>query len=216
MNISNRLMTIANMVESRFHVYDVGCDHALLDIYLTINKNILCTAIDNKEKVLEYSKKNIKEYNLENKIELLFNEGLNNISIKDNDLIILAGLGTKTILNIIKDKNIKNLIVQSNDDIFTLRRNLMKLGFKIVDEQMVYEKKKYYIIIKLIKGKCRYNKKELEYGPILLQNKSKVFVNYLNDRKEYFQNLLNNIPNKHFFRKLKINFKIKKLEAILK
>lgn len=204
------------MVDDNYDVIDVGCDHALLDIYLTINKNINCTAIDNKTKVLEYSKKNILEYNLENKIKLLLNDGLDNISITSNDIVILAGLGTKTILNIIKNKNIKHLIVQSNDDIFALRNSLMHLGFKIVDEQIVYEKRKYYIIIKLIKEKTKYSKKELEYGPVLLQNNSKVFVNYLNDRKKHFQDLLISLPNKCLLKKIKIKIKIKKLEAILK
>lgn len=216
MNISKRLLTIANMVNDNYNVIDVGCDHALLDIYLTINKNINCTAIDNKEKVLEYSKKNIQEYNLENKIKLLLNDGLDNISITGNDIVILAGLGTKTILNIIKNKNIKHLIVQSNDDIYFLRKSLMQLGFKVVDEQIIYEKRKYYTVIKLVKEKIRYSKKELEYGPILLQNNSKVFVNYLNGRKKHFQDLLVSIPNKCLLKKFKIMIKIKKLEAILK
>ena len=53
MNISNRLKTIADMIDGNYHVIDVGCDHALLDIYLTLNKKIKCTAIDNKEKVIK-------------------------------------------------------------------------------------------------------------------------------------------------------------------
>lgn len=216
MNISKRLLTIANMIDDNFNVIDVGCDHALLDIYLTLNKNIKCTAIDNKEKVLNYSRKNILEYNLNDKITLLFNDGLNNIDIKDNDVVILAGLGTKTILNIIKNKEINHLIVQSNDDVYELRKNLMSLGFKIVDEKIVCEKNIYYIIIKFDKGKIQYAQEELEYGPILLQSKSKVFVNYLNKRKRYYENLLSNIPCELFLERRNINLKIKKLEAILK
>lgn len=204
------------MVDDMYHVIDVGCDHAFLDIYLTLNKNIKCTAIDNKEKVLNYSRKNILEYNLEDKIELLYNDGLNNIDISDNDIVILAGLGTKTILNIIKNKKINQLIVQSNDDVYVLRKDLMNLGFKIIDEEIVYEKNKYYVIVKLNKEKTEYNQEELEYGPILLKNKSKVFVNYLNDRKEYYNDLLNNIPNEFVAKRRSIEFKIKKLEAILK
>lgn len=216
MNISKRLLTIANMVDANYNVIDVGCDHALLDIYLTINKGIKCIAIDNKEKVLEYSKKNIQEYNLENKIKLLFNDGLDNVNINNNDIVVLAGLGTKTILNIIRNKNIRHLIVQSNDDVYALRSGLVHLGFKIVDEQIVYEKRKYYIIIRLVKEKSKYSIKELEYGPVLLQKNSKVFVNYLNDRVDYFKNLLTNIPNKFLLKKMSLKIKIKKLEAILK
>lgn len=215
MNISNRLKTIADMIDSNYHVIDVGCDHALLDIYLTLNKKIKCTAIDNKEKVINYSKENIEKYNLTSKIELIHNDGLENIKIYDDDIIVLAGLGTKTILNIIANKNIKHLIVQSNDDVYNLRYQLTKLNYKVIDEKIVYEKKKYYTIIKLEKGKAKYSKKELEYGPILLKEKNKVFDKYLIKRIDYFEMLLKQVPQKYIIRKLKIKSKIKKLKAIL-
>ena len=211
MNISNRLKTIADMIDSNYHVIDVGCDHALLDIYLTLNKKIKCTAIDNKEKVINYSKENIEKYNLTSKIELIHNDGLENIKIHDDDIIVLAGLGTKTILNIIANKNIKHLIVQSNDDVYNLRYQLTKLNYKVIDEKIVYEKKKYYTIIKLEKGKAKYSKKELEYGPILLKEKNKVFDKYLIKRIDYFEMLLKQVPQKYIIRKLKIKSKIKKL-----
>lgn len=215
MNISNRLKTIADMIDSNYHVIDVGCDHALLDIYLTLNKKIKCTAIDNKEKVINDSKENIEKYNLTSKIELIHNDGLENIKIHDDDIIVLAGLGTKTILNIIANKNIKHLIVQSNDDVYNLRYQLTKLNYKVIDEKIVYEKKKYYTIIKLEKGKAKYSKKELEYGPILLKEKNKVFDKYLIKRIDYFEMLLKQVPQKYIIRKLKIKSKIKKLKAIL-
>lgn len=215
MNISNRLKTIADMIDSNYHVIDVGCDHALLDVYLTLNKKIKCTAIDNKEKVINYSKENIEKYNLTSKIELILNDGLENIKIHDDDVVVLAGLGTKTILNIIANKNIKHLIVQSNDDVYNLRYQLTKLNYKVIDEKIVYEKKKYYTIIKLEKGKAKYSKKELEYGPILLKEKNKVFDKYLIKRIDYFEMLLKQVPQKYIIRKLKIKSKIKKLKAIL-
>lgn len=217
MNISNRLKTIADMIDGNYHVIDVGCDHALLDIYLTLNKKIKCTAIDNKEKVINYSKENIEKYNLTSKIELILNDGLENIKIHDDDVVVLAGLGTKTILNIIANKNIKHLIVQSNDDVYNLRYQLTKLNYKVIDEKIVYEKKKYYTIIKLEKGKAKakYSKKELEYGPILLKEKNKVFDKYLIKRIDYFEMLLKQVPQKYIIRKLKIKSKIKKLKAIL-
>lgn len=215
MNISNRLKTIADMIDGNYHVIDVGCDHALLDIYLTLNKKIKCTAIDNKEKVINYSKENIEKYNLTSKIELILNDGLENIKIHDDDVVVLAGLGTKTILNIIANKNIKHLIVQSNDDLYNLRYQLTKLNYKVIDEKIVYEKKKYYTIIKLEKGKAKYSKKELEYGPILLKEKNKVFDKYLIKRIDYFEMLLKQVPQKYIIRKLKIKSKIKKLKAIL-
>ena len=38
--ISNRLMRIASYVDKKDKLIDIGCDHALLDIYLIKNKMI--------------------------------------------------------------------------------------------------------------------------------------------------------------------------------
>lgn len=211
MNLSERLKTIASMVKEGSSIIDVGCDHALLDIYLTINKNCNCIAIDNKESVLKYSKQNIDKYNMNNKIKLLLNDGLDNIDINNSDIVILAGLGTKTILEIVKGKNINNLIVQSNDDIHRLRYYLCRFGYKIIDEKMIYEKK-YYTIIKLKKGKSKYNKMELMYGPILLKNNDLVFKDYLDYKKVQLKQLLNKIPRKYIFRRLKVKIKLNKIK----
>ena len=89
------------------------------------------------------------------------------------------------------------------------------MNYKVIDEKIVYEKKKYYTIIKLEKGKAKYSKKELEYGPILLKEKNKVFDKYLIKRIDYFEMLLKQVPQKYIIRKLKIKSKIKKLKAIL-
>lgn len=212
MNLSNRLKAVANLIDNDSNVIDVGCDHALLDIYLTLNKNCHCLAIDNKETVLKYSKANIDKYKLNNKIKLLLNNGLDNIKINDNDIVVLSGLGTKTILNIIDNKNISNLIVQSNDDIYNLRYQLTKKGFKIIDEKIVYDRKKYYIILKLEKGNIKYSKLELKYGPILLKGNDEIFNKYIEERKNHLFDLLNEIPSKYVYRKLKIKKEIKEIK----
>lgn len=214
MKISKRLKTIADMVDENYRVIDVGCDHAFLDIYLTMN-GVECIAIDNKESVLKYSRKNIDEYGLSDKIKLLHNNGLESININSNDLVILAGLGTNTILNVIKNKDINQMIVQSNDDVYNLRLNLSNLGYKIIDEKIVYEKK-YYVIMKWVRGKVKYSQTQLKYGPLLLKEKSKEFVNYLEGRNKYLEELLHTIPNKFFMRKLNVLIEIHRIKAIFK
>ena len=202
------------MVDNNCRVIDVGCDHAFLDIYLTMN-GIKCMAIDNKESVLKYSRQNIDEYGFSDKIKLLHNDGLKNIKINSNDLIVLAGLGTNTILDIVKNKDIQQMIIQSNDDVYDLRLNLLNQGYKIIDEKIVYEKK-YYIVMKLVRGKAKYNKTQLKYGPLLLEEKSKEFVNYLDERKKHLEDLLNSIPNKYILKKLYVLIEICRIKAILR
>ena len=71
--LSKRLLKVASLVDTK-EIIDIGCDHALLDIYLT-NKNYKCTAIDNKETVLNTTYSNIKESNLLGKINIVCSNG---------------------------------------------------------------------------------------------------------------------------------------------
>ena len=70
MKISNRLKLIASFVDDNSYVIDVGCDHALLDIFLVQNKtNVKTIASDINEGPLEGARKNIELYDLKDKIE---------------------------------------------------------------------------------------------------------------------------------------------------
>ena len=95
-------------------------------------------------------------YDLEDKIKITVSDGLKNIDIPLNNTIVICGMGTNTILNIIKNSDLKkidNLIIQSNNDLYLLRKTLVRLGFYIKQEINLEDKKKYYTIIKLKKGK---------------------------------------------------------------
>ena len=61
---SKRLLEIASLVPVHSTVVDVGCDHALLDIYLTLHRNCNCTASDINENCLKSARENIKKYSL--------------------------------------------------------------------------------------------------------------------------------------------------------
>ncbi len=164
--ISLRLKEIANLIPSKVRVIDVGCDHALLDIYLVKKDNtITCLATDIAESSLEKAIFNIKKSNCEDKINTMLTSGLTNIKVTDNDYIVLSGMGTNTIIDIVKSrlKEINNIIIQSNHDLELLREFMFENGFKIKTEKIVYEKR-YYVIIHFIKGKARTNYVDIWLG----------------------------------------------------
>ena len=180
--LSLRLKTIASFVQKEDKVIDLGCDHGYLSIYLS--QNIGCAQViasDVKQSALASAITNIKKANLDNKIETVLSDGLENIDTQNYDALVIAGMGTSTILDILgkedKLKNIKKLIIQSNNDYYKLRKEITKKNFYINNEKIVYDKGKYYLIIDFRRGKAKYNYKELLYGPILLKNK---------ENKEYF------------------------------
>ncbi len=205
--ISNRLRTVANFVlkEKTKKIIDVGCDHALLDIYLLQNNNNLkIVASDNKRAPLENARKNIEKYSFLNKIEVCLKDGIENID-KDIDTVIISGMGCETIVDILnKDKkelsHINRLIISSNNKYPQLREEIHKLGYIINDEKIVYEDKKYYIVIEFIKGSKTYTKKELLFGPILLKNKNEIFNNYyrfiINQKEKVLKSINDNNKKK--------------------
>jgi len=200
MKISNRLKTIASLVTPFKKVVDIGCDHGLLDIFLATHNNNTCIASDISVNALNNANANIKKYNLNDKITTILSDGTNNIHIDDNHTFILAGMGTTTIINILKKSNYKyidELIVQSNNDLYNLRKELVKLGYKIIDEVVVFEKKIYYVIIKLIKGKTEYTEEEYYLGPVLLKKKDDMTNKYFDYILTKNKKIINQINNKN-------------------
>lgn len=177
MKLSKRLQLVADLINPNTKIIDVGCDHALLDIYLTLFKECDCTAIDISEKAIVNAKENIIKYSLLNKVKVICQNGLNNINYKDKVVIIL-GMGTNTILNILKYKKPKEMIISSHNNISTLRRKIIKKGYYIKDEKVVYEKNKYYVVIVFELGKQNYSYLDYEIG-LFRNNYEAAYINYL-------------------------------------
>lgn len=215
MKLTKRLQTIADMVDSASKVYDVGCDHAYLDIYLA-GIGFDCVAIDVRKPVIEFARKNVCESGLQNKIDVILNDGLNNIKVEKNDIVISSGLGAKTILDITKNQPINRLIIQSNDNLYLLRKTMMERNYHISEENIVFEDNKYYIIIKFELGFKKYTDYELFLGPKLLEVKDDVFIEYLANMQKHFENVLLEIPNSYLDRQSEIETIIDYIKMALK
>ena len=210
MILSKRLQAVATLVDINTRVIDVGCDHAYLDIYLTQNNDNKCIATDINKNALEQAKKNIKKYNLEDKIETKLTNGLTDIKVKENDNIVISGMGTYTILEILKTNNLSNtLIISSNNNIEILRREVINLGYYIDSEIFIIDKNKPYIIIKFIKGIKKYSKLDILLGPILKNN-----IEYKKYIIKKYKNILNNISKKKILLRLKYRIMILGLKLI--
>ena len=210
MILSKRLQAVATLVDINTRVIDVGCDHAYLDIYLTQNNDNKCIATDINKNALEIAKKNIKKYNLSNKIETKLTNGLTDINVKDNDNIVISGMGTYTILEILKTNNLSNtLIISSNNNIDILRKEVINLGYYIDSEIFIIDKNKPYIIIKFIKGIKKYSKLDILLGPILKNN-----IEYKKYIIKKYKNILNNISKKKILLRLKYRIMILGLKLI--
>ena len=208
--LSKRMLAIANMIDKCNCVADIGCDHALLDIYLVQNK-IASKAIasDIVKGALNQARKNIMINNI-TEIDLRLGDGLSTIRDDDKiDYLILSGLGIIKINQILKNgynklKNIDNIIIQSNTGISSIRESVCDLGYFISDETIVKDNKIIYVVIKFKKGSKKYSKNDLFFGPILSKKKDELYNEYYQSILNKNIAILNTIPKKSFFRRRKL------------
>lgn len=189
-NISKRLKCLADFVDKKDFIADIGCDHGLLSIYLM--KNNLCQnviASDINQNALNNAIKNIKKNNLN--IKTILSDGLTNIDTENLNTLIISGMGTTTIKNILSNKNklknIHKIIVQSNNDHELLRRSMNDYGYYLKQEKIIFENGKWYITCLFIKSNKSNTNQEIKYG--FLNNDE--YNNYLLQKKKL---LLKKIP----------------------
>ena len=220
MNISKRLESVASLVEDNRSIIDIGCDHALLSIYIVLNKKpIKVIASDNKEGPLEGAKDNLKKYKVEDKIILKLGDGVDPIE-PDIDTIIISGMGGLNVVGILKYKkelykNVDTIIISANTDVDFVRREICKLGYYIDDEVIVKEGNIIYPIIRFKKGRKKYTKLEYILGPVLLKKKDKIFIDYLNKEKDTKEKILSILPKKYIFRRIELKKELKEINKIL-
>lgn len=151
--LSIRLQQVLEYISSNDRLADIGCDHGYLTIG-AIEKGVrFVQLIDNKEGPLTIAKKNLKQF--ENMAQVIYThaDGLANLDNLVN-VVCICGMGGDLIYNIINDNLVKAkgldfLILQPNSKVEKLREKMANLKFEIIDEQIVYDKKKYYQIIKV-------------------------------------------------------------------
>jgi len=213
-NLSLRLKSIADYIPDNIKMVDIGCDHALLDIYLyKTRKNIKIIASDVNENALNQAKTNIKKYKLDNVIETRLSDGLDNIAKDEIDTIVISGMGAHTIVGILhknlkKLANVDNIIIQSNNHTHFLREKITKLNYYIASEKLVKDNNIIYTIICFKKGKKRYSKKELYFGPYLLKENSNLFKERNKQDLEKLIHLESIVPKNHYLHRMNIKKRI--------
>ena len=198
MKINNRLKRLSSYIEDNSHFIDVGCDHALLGIYLVKTKNnIKVIASDIAEGPLKQAKLNIDKYDLNDSIKIKLGSGISTIE-DDIDTIVISGMGGLNIVDILesdRDKlsNIKRIILSPNNFHKEVRNEISKLGFKILCEEIVFEKGKYYPIIVFVPGNIELDQNDLLFGYNVLNNND--LISYYNYIIDLYEKRLRTVPD---------------------
>ena len=202
----NRIKQISSLINKCQCVYDVGSDHALLAIDLLKSKK--CKQVVNIEKNWQphnVGKSNLAKNHLTTKTINVLNDGLKDITKKvfvQPDYVVIAGMGGKTIIDILKTHqsklaNVDTIIIDGHSYLPLLRQEIVQLGYNIADEKIIKDDKIFYEIIKFVKSETAfYSENDVEFGPILRTEKSATFKEKYTDRINEINNLLNkNLPS---------------------
>ena len=188
--VSKRMKKIAEMVSAK-RVADIGCDHGFVSIYLIKEKDVdHVFAMDINDGPLKRAYEHVNEYGLTNRIEVIKSDGAKAIKPGEADGAVIAGMGGRLTERIILDsidvfQKMDEMILSPQSEIDHVRRFLIQNGFDILDEDMVLDESKFYVIIK-----CSYDasvKRQIDdvqalYGPVLIEKKHPVLIDYLNER----------------------------------
>ncbi len=155
MKLTPRLNAIAGMVKFR-RVADIGTDHGKIPVYLV--KNNMCdyvVACDINEGPAKTCEMNVRKHGLEDFISTKVCDGLKGLEKDECESVVIAGMGGELISKILEDSfeiacYAKELILQPMTGTEELKVYLSKRGYRIVEEKLVSEKNKVYLIIKAV------------------------------------------------------------------
>lgn len=249
--MSQRLVTVAEMLrddsDKKLAVADVGCDHGYVSIYL-IQSGIASSAVamDVRQGPLSGASDNIREYGLLDVITTRLSDGLKELKKGEADSLIIAGMGGKLMMRLVKEGNLKELgirtaVLQPQSDISEFRAFLRDEGFFITDEKMILEDGKYYFPMKVVTDMSQGEKEDIlnkniksfldldntlsredvirlfdRYGAHNLLRKDPLLKSFLEHGKEVCESILKSLDDSHLGRITEIKEELSDISFALK
>lgn len=200
--LSKRLLAVAELVSRGSVVADVGCDHAYTAIYLCeqgIAPHVI--AMDVRKGPLARAQENVLRYGRAAQIELRLSDGVAALRPQEADTLLLAGMGGVLMQRILSEHPeitaaAKELVLQPQSEIAKVRSFLHNKGFRITKERMVREDGKFYVVLKAERTEQpeRYESAvEYAYGRLLLEAGDEVLAAYLEREERLFTGVLSEL-----------------------
>ena len=220
--ISKRLEMVASFVPQGAVLLDVGSDHAYLPIELMkegrINRAIAGEVVAGP---YQSAVKNVKEHDLEEKIQVRLANGLAAFEESDKvSVITIAGMGGRLISTILEEgldklANVERLILQPNNREDELRSWLQEHRFQIVAESILEEAGKFYEILVVEAGEMKLSATDVRFGPFLSKEVSPVFIQKWQKEAAKLEYALSQIPEKNQEERQVLVDKIQAIKEVL-
>lgn len=180
--LDSRLSLIAEIVGKCDSYADIGCDHGRLGAFL-LQQNFCRRAqlTDISEPSLKKAQKLINLLGLSERVDFCVGNGA--LALKSPaDVVVIAGMGGATIAQIVREGRIElgnaRLVLQPNVAAPELRETLCEQKYCIVDERVIKDGRRNYIVIAAEPGEADYNEKELIVGPMLIKRMPRELLPY--------------------------------------
>ena len=161
-------------------IIDVGSDHGYLAVRCLeegIADSAVCTEIHADP--AKRSGEALAQAGFADVSSVFVTDGLNGVPLKENDIVVIAGMGGLNIIDItgraIGDNDpdtIRNVrfVLQPQKSNETVRKYLAETGFVYEDETVCYDRNIFYNCMRVsFRGECRsLTDEEACYGPLLL------------------------------------------------
>lgn len=180
--LDERLSMLYHMTPPCAMAADIGADHGFLGAHLLeTGRCERVELLDISEDSLQKARRLIRREGLAERAVFTVGDGAAALQ-NDVQAVVIAGMGAPTIAGIIERGLAKlentRLILQPNMGVDLLRRELVRMGFKICDEAVVQAGGRWYVAMAAEKGQASYTDMELLAGPVLLRQKSENLRGY--------------------------------------
>lgn len=190
--LSIRLEEIIQLVPECKRVVDVGTDHALVPIAL-ISRGRIQNAIGVDKSPLPLGQATVNRHNagVNERLQLTCASGLDVEGLQDTDVVVMAGMGGRTMREVLQSSSWKGcLVVQPNRDVPELRSWLSAHGWYSEVETIVRERKQYFWTSRWRRGDKEIEPLYIEFGNGIQPQSIAVFTEWF--QQEYHR--LKNLP----------------------
>ena len=187
--LSRRLHALAAMVTPGNRLADIGTDHALIPVSLLTEKRIpYAYACDIGTGPLERAAAHIRAHGLEDRTTLRQADGLQGIKPGEADTVLIAGMGGELMIRILREgaalqDSVKEWIFSPHTEWTQFRHYLRESGFQLIEEYLLQEEGKDYLLLKAVPGDGELPYREAEsagipdtvaerFGPLLLKERN--------------------------------------------
>ena len=182
------------MITPGRRLLDVGCDHAYLPIEL-VGSGVcpLAVATDISQSAVESAAANIKAAQLEDRISVRYADGLAGAKAGECDCLVISGMGGPLMIEIMSGReelleSFREVVLSPQSEVAQVRQWIAEHGMKLVDEKMVCDQHKYYVILKVTSGAEEIYSQDADtravqyaYGPHLIQRRDSVLADFLHE-----------------------------------